>query len=92
MSKIISATDAVRHFSDLLNTIRFRGESYTIERGGKPVASFGPAALPVSVRLKDLPALLKELPSLNADTKNFARDVQRGMRKAPRLPKRALWP
>jgi antitoxin (DNA-binding transcriptional repressor) of toxin-antitoxin stability system len=92
MRKTISATEAVRNFSDLLNMIRFRGESYTIERGGKPVASFGPAAPPVRVTLKDLPGLLSDLPSLGPDAKSFARDVRRGMRKAPGLPKRLIWP
>ena len=92
MNKTISATEAVRHFSDLLNRVRFRGECYTIERGGKPVASFGPAALPVSVTLKELPGLLKKLPSLGSDAKSFARDVRHGMRKAPSLPKRSFWP
>jgi len=92
MRKTISATVAVRNFSDLLNTIRFRRESYTIERAGKPVALFGPAVPSVNVTLKDLPGLLKQLTSLGPDAKSFARDVRRGMRKTPSLPKRRVWP
>jgi hypothetical protein len=32
MEKHISATDAVREFSELLNRVKFRGERYIIER------------------------------------------------------------
>ncbi len=39
MEKRISATRAVRDFSEVLNTIKFKGVHYIIERGGKPIAS-----------------------------------------------------
>ena len=42
MEKRISATQAVRDFSEVLNTIKFKGLHYIIERGGKPVASMRP--------------------------------------------------
>ena len=37
MEKRISATRAVRDFSQVLNTIKFKGVHYIIERGGKPI-------------------------------------------------------
>jgi len=40
--KNISATDAVRKFSELLNFVKYNGENYQIFRGGKPVASLRP--------------------------------------------------
>jgi antitoxin (DNA-binding transcriptional repressor) of toxin-antitoxin stability system len=40
--KIVSATEAVRKFSELLNFVRYKGENYQIIRGGKPVASLRP--------------------------------------------------
>jgi prevent-host-death family protein len=40
--KIVTATDAVRKFSELLNFVRYKGENYTIVRGGKPVAVLRP--------------------------------------------------
>jgi antitoxin (DNA-binding transcriptional repressor) of toxin-antitoxin stability system len=46
MIQTITATDAVRKFSELLNSIRYRGERHTILKGGKPAATIGPAALP----------------------------------------------
>ncbi|MCH7668560.1 MAG: type II toxin-antitoxin system prevent-host-death family antitoxin [Acidobacteria bacterium] len=38
----ISATDAARHFADLLDDVEHRGEHYTIVRRGKAVAHIEP--------------------------------------------------
>jgi prevent-host-death family protein len=38
----ISATDAARHFADLLDGVEHRGEHYTIVRRGKVVAHLEP--------------------------------------------------
>jgi prevent-host-death family protein len=38
----MTATDASRHFSDLLDAVE-RGETVTIVRGNHPVAEIGPA-------------------------------------------------
>lgn len=38
----ISATDAARHFADLLDGVEHRGEHYTIVRRGKVVAQLEP--------------------------------------------------
>jgi antitoxin (DNA-binding transcriptional repressor) of toxin-antitoxin stability system len=91
MGKTISATQAARHFSDLLNKVSFRGEHYTIARGGKAIALLTPATSPVTRRLGELPDLLKKLRSLGKDTVPFAREVSRGIRKAPGLPRKAPW-
>ncbi|MBM4277447.1 MAG: type II toxin-antitoxin system Phd/YefM family antitoxin [Deltaproteobacteria bacterium] len=46
MEKIISATEAIRRFSEILNDIKYRGESYTIVRRGKKVAFICPVGVP----------------------------------------------
>jgi prevent-host-death family protein len=38
----ISATDAARHFADLLDGVEHRGEHYTIVRRGRAVAHLEP--------------------------------------------------
>jgi antitoxin (DNA-binding transcriptional repressor) of toxin-antitoxin stability system len=91
LAKKISATEAARRFSELLNRVGFRGERYTIARGGKAVATLGPVTGPVTRTLGELPDLLKKLSPLGDDTKSFARDVSRGVRKAPRAPRKAPW-
>jgi prevent-host-death family protein len=40
--RTVTATDASRHFSDLLDAVE-RGETVTIVRGSGPVAEIGPA-------------------------------------------------
>jgi prevent-host-death family protein len=40
--RIVTATDASRHFSDLLDAVE-RGETITIVRSGRAVAEIGPA-------------------------------------------------
>jgi len=39
----ITATDASRNFSELLNRARYRGESFLVERNGEAVAEIRPA-------------------------------------------------
>jgi antitoxin (DNA-binding transcriptional repressor) of toxin-antitoxin stability system len=92
MGETISATEAARNFSELLNRIHFRGERFTIFRGGKPVATLGPVMTPVGRRVRELPDLLKSLPALGEDAKAFAGDVSRSARKkTPALPKSSSW-
>ena len=55
--KTVSATDAVRKFSELLNFVRYKGENYQIIRGGKPVASLRPiGTTPEAPSVKIIPA------------------------------------
>lgn len=51
----ISATEAARHFADLLDGVEHRGERYTIVRRGKVVAQLEPAR---SGRGADVKAML----------------------------------
>lgn len=36
-SRVVSATEAARSFSELLDRVCYRGETFVIERGGEPV-------------------------------------------------------
>lgn len=38
----ITATEAARHFSDLLDSVEYRGEAFTVVRHGKAVAHIEP--------------------------------------------------
>ncbi len=40
----ISVTEAARNFSDLVNRVYYKGETFVIERGGGPVCEILPAA------------------------------------------------
>lgn len=92
MDKNIQATEAVRRFSEILNTIRFKGEHYIIQRGGKPVAFMGPVEESRKERtLKELNGLLERLPKLGKEAKTFERDVEEIRRHQPTLPAGEEW-
>lgn len=62
--KTISATEAARSFSEVLNQVQYRDTSFSIERGKKIVARLVPAALPAGLALADLNRLFAGLPHL----------------------------
>jgi prevent-host-death family protein len=59
----ISATDAARSFSDLLDGVEHRGESYTIVRRGKAVATLAPVGQGTGREVKALMAKLQADPA-----------------------------
>jgi prevent-host-death family protein len=83
MESHISATDAARSFSDLVNRVLYRGEVFIIERGGQPVCRIVPAK-PAKFTLRDLVQLLNTLPKPDAGYWDVVEDIQR---KHPPLPK-----
>jgi prevent-host-death family protein len=42
MKSEISATDAARRFSEILNRVRYRNETFVVKRGGVPVCAIVP--------------------------------------------------
>ena len=50
----VSATDAARHFSDLLDSVEHDGERYTIVRHGKAIAQIEPVARGRGAEAKEL--------------------------------------
>ncbi|MDX1383079.1 MAG: hypothetical protein R3190_05500 [Thermoanaerobaculia bacterium] len=78
----ISATEAARSFSDLLNRVSYRGERFLIERSGKVVGELGPAG-PTGFKARDLLPLLKSLPEIDHE---FLEAVSRVTRNQPTLP------
>lgn len=92
MRSDISATDAVRHFSELLNNIKYRGDRYIIIRGGKPAAALVPADEVSSLRrMGDLNDIFQMLPRLDPDDMNFADDVLEAISAQPPLPGDMTW-
>ena len=84
--RAVSATQAARTFSDLLNRVQYRGERFIIERGGAPVGELGPVT-PHSFTGTDLVHLLEALPPPDG---GFARDVMSRIRRQPRVGP-SLW-
>jgi antitoxin (DNA-binding transcriptional repressor) of toxin-antitoxin stability system len=73
--KTVSVTDVLRNFADYINRVAYRGERFTLIRGGRPVAELTP--VPGGTRAAELPALLERLPRLgDEDAEQFRRDVE----------------
>jgi antitoxin (DNA-binding transcriptional repressor) of toxin-antitoxin stability system len=92
MDKAVTATEAVRDFSGLLNTVKFKGETFIIKRGGKPIASIGPVReANVSKTLKELKGILLELPRMGDELDLFAKDLIEVRKNQPSLPEEEPW-
>ena len=62
--KQLSATDAARNFSELLDRVERTGESVVVVRHGRPVATIGPPAAGNGKALLDLLRAHKPDPDL----------------------------
>jgi antitoxin (DNA-binding transcriptional repressor) of toxin-antitoxin stability system len=92
MEKRISATQVVRDFSEVLNTIKFKGVHYIIERGGKPIACMKSIDEKVDpMTLAELKNLLKKLPRLEEELDAFASDIAEINNNQPLIPTGDSW-
>ncbi len=92
MKKTVSATEAVRKFSEILNSIKYRGDHYTILRGGKLIASICPIEIPFKEKtLGELKELLKKLPRLGDEVEHFEKDLKDIIKKQPSPPEKNKW-
>ncbi len=60
MAKRVTATEAARRFSEVLDAVEHRGERFVVTRGGKAVASIAPAPDASGAALKEV--LLRHRP------------------------------
>jgi antitoxin (DNA-binding transcriptional repressor) of toxin-antitoxin stability system len=92
MTKTITATEAVRKFSEILNSIKYRGDDYTIMRGGKPVATIRSVETHAkALTLGDLAGLVKSLPTLGDEAERFKKDLKEGRKHQPLVPEKDKW-
>ncbi len=86
----LTVTDAVRHFSDYINRVTYRRESFVLCKGNKLVAELRP--VPCGRRLGDLPAVLHSLPHLSKnDAKGFIEDIKMAKDDLPSDEMRDPW-
>ena len=92
MTKTITATEAVRKFSEILNSIKYAGNDYTILRGGKPVATIRSAETNAkALTLGDLAGLVKSLPTLGDEAERFKKDLKEARKQQPLMPEKDKW-
>lgn len=92
MEKAVTATEAVRKFSEILNSVKYKGNHYTILRSGKPIASINPAEKSFKeMTLGELKGLLKKLPRLGDEAERFGRDLKEIIKRQPSMPEIDRW-
>jgi antitoxin (DNA-binding transcriptional repressor) of toxin-antitoxin stability system len=90
MAQTLSVTEAARHFTEYINRVVYRGESFVLVRGNKPIAELRP--LPAGRRLSELPALLTSPPHLSAtDAAQLADDITAAREALARMEVRDPW-
>jgi prevent-host-death family protein len=88
MSRRVTATEAARQFSDLLNRVRYEGETFVIVRGGEEVGQLVPTQPNPSLTLR---SLFEILDSEAAPDPEFADDLEAIQREQP-LAGETPWP
>jgi antitoxin (DNA-binding transcriptional repressor) of toxin-antitoxin stability system len=79
----ITATEAARRFSELLNRVRYAGESFLVVRNGELMCRIEPASTDRVAKVADLLEVLARGP---ARDQGFADDLEQAQRRQPRLP------
>lgn len=92
MGKTITATEAVRKFSEILNVIKYRGNHYTILRGKKAITFISPAEEHLKERtLGELRGLLAKLPHLGDEAEYFEKDMKEIIKHQSAMPEKSKW-
>ena len=85
MESHITATEAARRFSDLINRVLYRGEVFIVERGGEPVCRIVPAGA-VGFKLRDLKQLWKTIPKPDPAFWDALEEINRTQPPVPESP------
>ncbi len=85
MKTRISSTKAARSFSDLLNRVRYRGETFVVERRGEPICEIVPAK-PARFTVADLVDLLRSIPRPDDEYLDLLDELRRNQPKVAPSP------
>lgn len=88
MDSTITATELSKNLSDVLNRVHYRGDRFTVARNGEPVAVLGPVGGVRRITLRELAALMGDVPLPDA---GFADDVE-AMRRTLVVEDPPAWP
>lgn len=86
----LSVTEFVRGFSDYVNRVTYRRESFILVKGRKPVAELRPVT--AGRTLGELESILRSLPSLTAaEAADFAADIDSARAELPTVEMKDPW-
>lgn len=86
MDTPLSASEAARRFADVVNRVRYRGESFVVERAGEPVCRIVPPA----VSRRTLADLVRILDEVARPDSAYWKEVEKAKRRQPKL-RRSPW-
>lgn len=73
----LTATQAIRTFSDLLNQVRYQGKSFEIKRGREVIAKITPVTTVMGIDVSELNNFFNQLPTLD---RNDAEDFNKTLK------------
>ncbi len=76
----VTATQVARSFSDFVNRVHYKGETFVIERGGEAIAQLSP---PYGVRNFSIGHFVENLKTLPKVDDDFAADLEHGIKNQP---------
>jgi len=86
-SVTITATEAARSLSDILNQVRYQGRRFEVRRGKETVAQIVPLQPTKGVPIAELNKIFAKLPKLGKDeAEHFANDLKQ-IRRAAKSPR-----
>jgi hypothetical protein len=76
-SHLITVTEAVRSFGDLIGRVYYKGEEFDIKKGSQIVAHIGPSKQRATIRVAELNNMLAACPSLSKkELEEFEKDLK----------------
>jgi hypothetical protein len=76
MPKLITVTEMIRSFSDIVGRVHYKGEIFDIKKGANIVARLSPAKAKLTVTAGELNELFKSAPHLSEeDIEEFEQDI-----------------
>lgn len=83
-AKRITAAHAARSFSEILNRVKYRGESFVVERNREPVCRIEPVAKRQPLTTDNLAAFWHTLPRPDPQYLDDLNEIRRLFRKLPK--------
>lgn len=72
----VTATEAARKFSEILNRVAYKGESFVVERSGHPICEIGPAE-EEGISTRELVEILRSGPRTDKAYLNILEEITR---------------
>lgn len=77
MPKLITATDMIRSFSDVVSRVYYKGETFDIKKGNNIVARLSPVKAKATINISGLNNFFKSCPHLEAnDAEDFKKILE----------------